>query len=1519
MPEGDPLRKKVCSIAILCFVLVGCEQSRPTAKIVTKKVTAPESAKTLEAKVGPPAPSVVPPRGEPVTPAPVAVPAQPNLTPANQAPALAPSAPRVAPTQPTPVQPTPGQPTPVQPTPVQPTPVRPKAGPANPAQAPPKNDGAKKEDRAKDAKDLFDSEKASEVVDKEKALLEMVLKAIESGWRPGMPLPIPGMQPVTSSTDPVIGAIPNSPAFKRESGRVLASLPEDFLLGENGHADTVGRGTWQYLSSLKLNPSARGALAAPMAWDPTPNGRPHFEVVGFHGDHQFTAPLAIQDQRGLILVPGDGFPEYVAARWKCGETGEVVIQGCFASAKASSSDLEGDGCEVAILVDGILRFRAYLDNETRTLAKFRLEAGVSEGTNVDFVVSRDGQNVGETIQGDAARLAVRITKVSDQPKDAFPSKQQIALIEKKRPPDGKLPLPAAQQALKSTEDFDTRLAWAQDVFLRSYELFGKKDPTYDEAARAIIQDYCQMVAGLSIQFGETDHVAQMRGPKGIGPKEAQAQEQKRRFAEALSSCDDPFVMTLLAAHSVKADEPATVVEALERLEKARSGFAASKYPPEVQAIANNATILIKGALDADADETRDVVREQSDQLFRKTSEWLSRDMSTFDRRMACRHIDLMFVTNPVLESRHDVFLHELSRKGVYPWFRRYYLAKTHTELAWVERGSGTIDTVSAEDFQGFSRQLLRAAYNGIAGWEMAPEFPETPGQLIPIAMGLDRGVAGESTRFWFDQAVKADLNYPKAYHAYIYSILPRWGGSHDAIMEFGRECSQTGRFDTVAPFTLLMAIEALRDDGVPHDVILQRPSVYDEFQSLHRKLVPTNPKRAYSNMFAAAYLSAHDEDAQAIIQEAGQNIDVATVGEWGIDYTKVKAAVEDQISKPESFFALDRGDNVVAVLSPDGKTLFSSPKQAGPIRITDVATKRSKLAEMPDHIFNVTAIGMNPDQTMLVTADASGMVCVRDYPSLITRASFGIRMYPASIEYSQDGTRILFRGAPFQGNSGEGVIVDLVRGAEIFRRGDTSVHSGAQAISPDGKTYVFLTRRTSTVEVWDIDKNQRIRNLQPMESPGSVAFSTDGKWLAIGGFGKNEQGRQAPGAAIISLETGEVAKRLMASPGAGHAPQQVRFIDRNRRLVAHCNEKGIYEWLIDSESLSGSYQSYRSQANASWSEDNSCFALVDASGRVQVHRVVGEQLGVAIASPLAGTEFVNGIVSAQFSKDGRKLLLASGNSITVWDQSANQGAREFFLLKEGEMRAASFLRGGPQICVLGVEKDGTTYFAGIVEDGKLISKFVVPYPGNDPHFFSDGKKLFIGRTIVDMETRKQISVKGSSADSYIEFVKVDPNNGKQLVGQDTNGTITLFQLEIMENEAVATPITKLSVPGGRKSVEFSHDGKSLAVKTLHGPALIVDIATKKVNSLSADAVRCEFFPDGKRVAVVAGQIRHKLFVFSAQDGTKLMETSVGDGYDRCRIFISPDQSIVGVADNTVRAFNAQTGEKIIDYAPGTRD
>ena len=78
--------------------------------------------------------------------------------------------------------------------------------------------------------------------------------------------------------------------------------------------------------------------------------------------------------------------------------------------------------------------------------------------------------------------------------------------------------------------------------------------------------------------------------------------------------------------------------------------------------------------------------------------------------------------------------------------------------------------------------------------------------MITVAMGTQ---TTDNERTWFDRTVAAEFDYNSAYSKLEWSLRPRWGGSHAAMLALGQECADTKRYDTGVPRRQLSALKAV--------------------------------------------------------------------------------------------------------------------------------------------------------------------------------------------------------------------------------------------------------------------------------------------------------------------------------------------------------------------------------------------------------------------------------------------------------------------------------------------------------------------------------------------------------------------------------------------------------------------------------------------------------------------------------------------------------------------------------------
>jgi hypothetical protein len=146
-----------------------------------------------------------------------------------------------------------------------------------------------------------------------------------------------------------------------------------------------------------------------------------------------------------------------------------------------------------------------------------------------------------------------------------------------------------------------------------------------------------------------------------------------------------------------------------------------------------------------------------------------------------------------------------SAPGMAPWLAEYVEGMRYVNDAWICRGNDTADKVTPKGWEGFRNNYAIACPWLIDSWNKNPHDPAAATEMIQVVYS-GAVETSDTAREWFDRAVAADFDFWPAYLAYEQSLMPIWGGSHDAMVAFGRECEATGRYDTMVP-NMLISVE----------------------------------------------------------------------------------------------------------------------------------------------------------------------------------------------------------------------------------------------------------------------------------------------------------------------------------------------------------------------------------------------------------------------------------------------------------------------------------------------------------------------------------------------------------------------------------------------------------------------------------------------------------------------------------------------------------------------------------------
>lgn len=408
----------------------------------------------------------------------------------------------------------------------------------------------------------------------------------------------------------------------------------------------------------------------------------------------------------------------------------------------------------------------------------------------------------------------------------------------------------------SGEDAYTQADLAQDMLaahrehlVEAYERRGVTDPAWDEDAKHLIDIWSRRWTNSMVHSMYRHNTLFARDRFKIA----------QRVVEA--GCRDPLVLNLCgrayAQHNHRDRGNELFREAYEALDNASWGsFVRAK-------------VMTYRGWYLDEQEEKEVRHELE---LRKA--WARAMMDPEVPRLLKRYIIHEF----------DVEDMELDELAVYrevaestenrdPWAYHTTLGYYHIEAAWEARGGGWANSVTDEGWRGFREHLALAREQMVAAWSVDSSLPEPAEQMIQIVMG-GGGAPGETERMWFERAVSAQFDYADAYHAILWSLRPRWGGSHEEIYRFGLECLETGRFDTDVPWMFKEALQDIHNDYRGDYSFWLREGVYEHLARMLDGLY-SEPKRKKNHLYlrtyhaAAAWRCKRYADARQLLDDLG--------------------------------------------------------------------------------------------------------------------------------------------------------------------------------------------------------------------------------------------------------------------------------------------------------------------------------------------------------------------------------------------------------------------------------------------------------------------------------------------------------------------------------------------------------------------------------------------------------------------------------------------------------------------------
>jgi hypothetical protein len=139
-----------------------------------------------------------------------------------------------------------------------------------------------------------------------------------------------------------------------------------------------------------------------------------------------------------------------------------------------------------------------------------------------------------------------------------------------------------------------------------------------------------------------------------------------------------------------------------------------------------------------------------------------------------------------------------------PWLLK---GRAYQKMAWIERGTGYADTVTAQGWEGMNENLAVAEQALERAWEINPNEVKIPIRMIGVELGQGKG--RDRMELWFQRGMKIDTNSIEVCKSKLYYLEPKWYGSESILITFGRECIESKEWGGRVPLTMLDVHEAI--------------------------------------------------------------------------------------------------------------------------------------------------------------------------------------------------------------------------------------------------------------------------------------------------------------------------------------------------------------------------------------------------------------------------------------------------------------------------------------------------------------------------------------------------------------------------------------------------------------------------------------------------------------------------------------------------------------------------------------
>jgi len=432
--------------------------------------------------------------------------------------------------------------------------------------------------------------------------------------------------------------------------------------------------------------------------------------------------------------------------------------------------------------------------------------------------------------------------------------------------------------------------WFKKLLLDDYEKTGKKDPKWDGLAREALQ--------LTVTLWSNDF-------------KRERNEEPRIYAltaKALAAgCNDALVTYIHARSNEWVNGP-PLQENLNNHIKSVNLMHASDYSEMLKTFC-----LLKGfrlvLYAPPIPEQAEIYNKQINDTYRLALEKLPVVLK--DPLIPETWVEDMLKTTVALGMREtkdrkqalDAVLAALAKARPGSALIHSLRGGEYVSYAWDARGGGWASSVTEEGWKLMKERLAVAEEELNQAWALDPTSTAPAQRMIAVVLGTDGN--RDKMELWFKRAMAANPWSVDTCEAKANFLEPKWHGSPEELLAFGRECFKTGDWDGDVPLTLPgvhMRLAQYTSKGYRFDpAYLKQPEVWKDIQETFEAGLKLRPKDAMlrSRYANCACLAEKWELADQLFKQLGDDAFKAIFG--GVaKFKQMKAQAAKKAAGPDA-------------------------------------------------------------------------------------------------------------------------------------------------------------------------------------------------------------------------------------------------------------------------------------------------------------------------------------------------------------------------------------------------------------------------------------------------------------------------------------------------------------------------------------------------------------------------------------------------------------------------------------------